>query len=77
MRAFKQKVKGREVRRNKGGVQQVPAEEVDSENEEVIVGGKILKKKGQDSDSDEDDEEEEEEMNVDELLEGEGIDVSV
>ncbi len=74
MRAFKQKVKGREVRRNKGGVQQVP-QEVDSENEEVIVGGKIHKKKGEESDSDDDDEEEEE-MNVDDLLEGEGIEVS-
>jgi hypothetical protein len=57
-------------------VKQVPAE-VDSENEEVIVGGKILKKKGEESDSDEDDEEEEEEMNVDDLLEGEGIEVSI
>lgn len=75
-RAFKQKVKGREVRRNKGGVVQVPAE-VDSENEEVIVDGKIHKKKGEQSDSDDDDdEEEEEEMNVDQLLEGDGIDVS-
>lgn len=62
------------MQRNKGGVQQVP-QEVDSENEEVIVGGKILKKKGEESDSDEDDDEEEE-MNVDELLEGEGIEVS-
>lgn len=66
-RAFKQKVKGRQVRRGKP-IEQVKAD--NSDDEEVIVNGKVVNKDESDS------EEEEEEMDVDALLEGEGLEVS-
>lgn len=67
-RAFKQKVKGRQVKRNNGPPPAQQQQDKDSDDEQVIVGGKVIAN-GNESDSESDSDAE---LDLDGVLNGDG-----